>query len=54
MELRMLSKLLSAGVLALTLGFLTVPASAAPASSMASLKDGSTASAVDQVAFRRC
>jgi hypothetical protein len=53
MELRMLSKLLSAGGLALALGLLTVPASAAPANNLAGMKDRST-SAVEDVAYRRC
>ena len=49
----MLSKILSAGALALTLGFLTAPASAAPLGSVDGVKSG-TASAAEQVAYRRC
>lgn len=49
----MLSKTHSLGVLALTLGFLAAPASAAPVSGVDDVK-GANASAADQVAYRRC
>ena len=49
----MLRKTLPLGVLALTLGFLAAPASAAPVSGLDGAK-GTNASAAEGVAYRRC
>jgi hypothetical protein len=50
----MLSRIVSAGAFALTLGFLAVPASAAPLGSVGGVKVGTGVSAAEQVAYRRC
>jgi hypothetical protein len=49
----MQSKTLPLGVLALALGFLAAPASAAPVAGMEGAR-GANASAAEQVAYRRC
>ena len=50
----MLSRIVSAGAFALTLGFLAAPASAAPLGSVDGVKAGTGVSAAEQVAYRRC
>jgi hypothetical protein len=52
-SLKMQSKILPLGALALALGFLATPAAAAPVSGMDGVK-GANASAAEHVAYRRC